>query len=74
MIAIDFDGFNNLCFRKHLYFFVIFCIFPFLWLNLRKDRSYLFCNDFLLILSTINSLKANNFPGHLTLLRLKNAD
>ena len=38
-IANNFNGFNNLCFRKLFIFyeFFRFCS-PFLWLNLTKDR------------------------------------
>ena len=66
IIANDFSGFTNLCFRIvcNLLFliFEFFCIFSrFLWLSLSKGRSYWFHYAFLENLSTIILLKANDF-------------
>ena len=41
LIANDFNGSNSFCFD--------FLLFSFLWLSLTKDRSFWFCNNFLVI-------------------------
>ena len=66
IIATDFNGLTNFCFRNVcnslFVFFEFFCIFsPFLWLSLTSDKCYSFYYDFLQSLSRFFLLKAYYF-------------
>ena len=67
IIANDFNGFTNMCFRNvcvllFVIFLEFFCIYsPFRWLTLTNGKSYWFHCDFLVNLSRIILLKANDF-------------
>ena len=59
-IANHVNGSNSLCFRKSFVIFE-FLFSSFLRLSLTKDRSFGFCNDYLVIYRGLFSKKTNDF-------------